>query len=191
MGGKSTKAVDPTVLTPKQIDLLKVNTKFNEQEIRDWHTGFIRDCPTGKLDKKAFVQVYKQFYPQGKADAFCKYAFQTFDEDDNGTIDFNEFLLAVAASSQGDLDDRLAVAFDMYDISDDGQIDAKELANMISAMYDLTGETNRKGDMDPKKRAQDLIQKLDVGSDKKISKEEFIAGCKSDPVIRKMLAPNA
>ncbi|CAF4675544.1 unnamed protein product, partial [Didymodactylos carnosus] len=38
MGGKSTKAVDPTVLTPKQIDLLKVNTKFNEQEIRDWHT---------------------------------------------------------------------------------------------------------------------------------------------------------
>ncbi|CAF5132744.1 unnamed protein product, partial [Rotaria sp. Silwood1] len=28
-------------------------------------------------------------------------------------IDFNEYLLAVAATSQGDLDDRLEVAFDM------------------------------------------------------------------------------
>jgi hypothetical protein len=34
--------------------------------------GFLRDCPNGKLDKKKFVDVYKQFYPQGKADSFCK-----------------------------------------------------------------------------------------------------------------------
>jgi hypothetical protein len=34
--------------------------------------GFLRDCPNGKLDKKKFIDVYKQFYPQGKADSFCK-----------------------------------------------------------------------------------------------------------------------
>ena len=94
--------------------------------------GFIRDCPTGKLDKKKFVDVYKQFYPQGKADSFCKwvrisllvfhsymcavfsrYAFATIDANNDGTIDFDEFLLAIAATSQGDLDDRLEVAFEM------------------------------------------------------------------------------
>jgi len=42
--------------------------------------------------------------------------------------------LAIAATSQGDLDDRLELAFEMYDISGDGQIDQKELANLISAM---------------------------------------------------------
>jgi len=135
--------------------------------------------------------VYKQFYPQGKADAFCKYAFATFDQNSDGFVDFDEFLLAIAATSQGNLDDRLDVAFDMYDTSNDGQIVHKELTNMLSAMYDLVGETNRKGDMDPKKRAQDIITKLDVGHDKKLSKGEFISGCKNDPVIRKMLAPNA
>jgi Ca2+-binding EF-hand superfamily protein len=83
-----------------------------------------------------------------------------------------------------------------YDISDDGQIDQKELTKLISAMvkslhsvlairdavicfsvqYDLLGETDRKGDRDPKKRAADIIGRLDVGGDRKLSKQEFIAG---------------
>ena len=42
-----------------------------------------------------------------------RYAFATFDSNNDGTIDFGEFLLAIAATSQGDLDDRLGIAFDM------------------------------------------------------------------------------
>jgi hypothetical protein len=75
-------------------------------------------------------------------------------------------------------------------------------------MYDLVGETDRKGDREPKKRAAEIIAKLDVGGDKKLNKQEFIAGyvhsfksrshspflfsirCKNDAVIRRMLAPN-
>ncbi|UJR31315.1 hypothetical protein I4U23_018813 [Adineta vaga] len=189
MGNKQNKT-HSTELTAKQIAMLKANTKYSEKEIREWHAGFLKDCPSGKLDKKKFTEVYKQFYPQGKADNFCKYAFETFDTDNNGTVDFDEFLLAISATSQGSVDDRLAVAFDMYDISDDGQIDQKELTKLITAMYDLVGETDRKGDKDPKHRAQEIIGKLDVGGDKKLSKQEFIAGCKNDPFIRKLLAPN-
>jgi len=190
MGNKHDKTSSSTELTPKHIALLKANTKYSEKEIREWHAGFLRDCPSGKLDKKKFVEVYKQFYPNGKADNFCKFAFDTFDANHDGTIDFEEFLIAISATSQGSLDDRLGVAFDMYDISNDGQIDQKELTNMISAMYDLVGETDRKGDREPKNRAKEIITKLDVGGDRKLNKQEFIAGCKNDPVIRKILAPN-
>jgi len=63
-----------------------------------------------------------------------RYAFDTFDKNDDGTIDFNEFLLSVAVTHQGDLDERLSVAFDLYDISDDGQIDQKELTKMLTAI---------------------------------------------------------
>ncbi|CAF1153627.1 unnamed protein product [Rotaria sp. Silwood1] len=190
MGGKQAKQVS-TELTDKQLALLRANTKYTEKEIREWHAGFIRDCPNGKLDKKKFIEVYKQFYPQGKPDNFCKYAFDTFDTNNDGAISFEEFLIAISASSQGNLDDRLAVAFDMYDISDDGLIDQAELTKLITAMYDLVGETNRKGDNDPKKRATDIISKLDVSGDKKLTKAEFVSGCKSDPVLRRLLAPNA
>ncbi len=43
----------------------------------------------------------------------CRYAFATFDTNHDGSINFEEFLLALSASSQGDLDDRLAFAFDL------------------------------------------------------------------------------
>lgn len=44
---------------------------------------------------------------------YFRYAFATFDANNDGSIDFDEFLLAIAATSQGDLDDRLEVAFEM------------------------------------------------------------------------------
>ncbi|CAF5076403.1 unnamed protein product, partial [Rotaria sp. Silwood1] len=112
----------------------KEATKFTESEIREWHKSFIRDCPTGRIDKKKFVEFYQQFYPKGKANNYCKYAFSVFDTNNDGTIDFREFLLAIAATSQGSIDARLALAFDMYDISNDGLINQKELAAVITAM---------------------------------------------------------
>jgi hypothetical protein len=38
------------------------------------------------------------------------------------------------------------------------------------------GETNRKGDNDPKKRASEIIAKLDATGDKKLSRSEFVTG---------------
>ncbi len=46
---------------------------------------FLNFSPNGKLSKDRFVAVYEQFYPGGKAKDFCKYAFATFDRDNNGT----------------------------------------------------------------------------------------------------------
>lgn len=48
--------------------------------------------------------------------------------------------------------------------------------DFVVVQYDLVGEKDRKGENDPKKRAADIIGKLDVGGDKKLSKQEFIAG---------------
>jgi len=190
-GSKDAKAVrSSTALTPHEIAMIKANTKFDDKQIQEWHASFIRDNPTGKLDKKSFVNAYREFYPKGNPESYCKYAFATFDANNDGTIDFDEFILAIAVKGQGSVEDRLAAAFDLYDISGDGQIDQKELTNLITAMYDLVGETNRAGDRDPKKRAADIIKQLDVTEDKKLSKQEFIAGCKSDQEIKRLLAPD-
>lgn len=52
-----------------------------------------KDCPSGKLNKKKFIEVYKQFYPTGKAEKFCEYVFRTFDTDGSGNIGNSTFLI--------------------------------------------------------------------------------------------------
>lgn len=74
MGGKTSKTdkkISKAELTEEEIKFLQNNTHFNREQILEWHSGFIKDCPKGKLDKKKFVDVYKQFYPHGKAEKFC------------------------------------------------------------------------------------------------------------------------
>ncbi len=78
---------------------------------------------------------------------------------------------------------------------------------MLNIQYDRSGITDRRGDRDPKKRAKEIIAKLDTSGDKKLSKEEFVNGyvrktiqltleeeffsvffrCKNDPVICDLL----
>ncbi|CAF0813769.1 unnamed protein product [Adineta ricciae] len=171
------------------IVLLKEKTKFSEKEIRQWHAGFLHDCPTGKLNKKQLINVYRRFYPQGNVEPFCKYLFAAVDTNRDGKIDFVEYLSQIAAISHSDLNKRLSAAFDLYDISGDGQIDRKELTMLISALYELLGENDRKGNRDPKSRANEIIARLDKNGDKKLNKEEFIAGCQNDSVLRRVLAP--
>ena len=42
-----------------------------------------------------------------------RYAFKTFDRDKNGSVDFEEFLLSMAARSRKSLEKRLNAAFDV------------------------------------------------------------------------------
>lgn len=51
-GGKHKK--DLTQLTDEEIERLTKNTTYTKQQIQEWHQGFLRDCPNGKLDKKKF-----------------------------------------------------------------------------------------------------------------------------------------
>ena len=47
----------------------------------------------------------------GNAEDFCSHVFRTFDSDDNGFIDFKEFLLAIDVTSAGSPEQKLNWAF--------------------------------------------------------------------------------
>ncbi|CAF0860429.1 unnamed protein product [Adineta ricciae] len=177
-------------LTPRECDLLSANAKLNEEEIQRWHADFLREYPSGQLDKKSFIDYYAKVHPQEQGNV--EDLFNRIDVNEDGTIDFNELLALIAIRNQlGSLEKRLEFVFDLWDDSEDGKIDKKELTNLISAMYDRAGITEQKGDWDPKKRAKEIIAKLDISGDKKLSKEEFVTGCMNDPVICKLLLPRS
>lgn len=80
MGNKKSKDNgDASILTEEKILSIMDTTSFKREEIIKWHEGFIKDCPSGQLNKRKFIEVYKVFYPQGKADKFCSLVFKVFD----------------------------------------------------------------------------------------------------------------
>ena len=87
MGQKAAKELDPADLA-----YLVKNTNFTEDQIKEWYSGFRKDCPSGLLSRRKFLDVYSTFFPDGKAKEFYAHVFRTFDRDNSGKIDFKEFL---------------------------------------------------------------------------------------------------
>ncbi|CAG5102159.1 Oidioi.mRNA.OKI2018_I69.chr1.g169.t1.cds [Oikopleura dioica] len=123
-------------LNPQAINELSEKTKFTPEEIRHWHDGFLKDCPTGKLTKNEFAKIYNQFFPHGDPSAFAAFVFNVFDENGDGSIEFEEFLQALSITSRGRLEDKLEWAFRLYDLDNNGTITRDEMLQIVKATVD-------------------------------------------------------
>jgi Ca2+-binding EF-hand superfamily protein len=87
------------------------------------------------MGKKKFIEIYKGFFPEAKAEKFCNHLFKVFDEDNSGAINFEEFVTAVAITSDSDPLRKIEFTFKLYDSNKNGAVCLKELQKMIEAMY--------------------------------------------------------
>lgn len=165
VGSKGAKK-DPKVLTEEEIKLLLDNTTLNRQQIVALHQNFLKECPTGKLTKKDFVKLFKEVHPsenkKEKADKFCEYVFKVIDNNNLGYISFQDFVLCFSLTSYGDFKQKCEFAFKLYDLDKDGKISKKEMTQVLTALYDLSGITDRKGSNAPAKKVEEIIKKINA-----------------------------
>ena len=125
------KSRQKSKLSNADIAFLKTQTTYDEKTIRKKYRGFRHACPNGCLTSGKFYHMYEKHFPGGNAEKYCKLVFNTFDTDQNGFIDFKEFLVATYKQESGNSESKLKLAFEMYDVDKNGVVDLDLLEYII------------------------------------------------------------
>jgi len=174
-------------LAPMAVDELQKLTEFNRMEIKQWYSGFIKDCPSGQLDMDGFKRLYETEFPFGDPGPLSEYLFNAFDQNHNGQIDFKEFLTALSVTSRGDIHAKLEWAFEMIDVNGDGQISKEEMVKFVDGIYRLMGSSMPGSDESPEACVNTMFAAMDKNNDGVLSFEEFREGTRKDQSLLKAL----
>merc|ERR1712168_559070 len=119
----------------------------------------------------------------GQSNPLVQRVIDIFDEDQNGEVDFKEFIQGVSQFSvKGDKSSKLRFAFKIYDMDKDGYISNGELFQVLKMMVG----SNLK-DAQLQQIVDKTIILADTDGDGKISFEEFCAVVGNMDVHKKMV----
>merc|ERR1711981_634385 len=170
MGSKNGKPV----LREEDVAALVKSSGLAEAEVKDAFNSFVAERPNGKMKPKDFREMMSQALPKKDASKMEKHVFRVYDANDDGYIDFVEFMVIFYIMSDGAPEEVLGKIFRVFDVNSDGTINAKEMKRLIKDMYGLIKADG------PEAQSQELIAKLACA--------EFTAACLSRDEISKMLA---
>merc|ERR1712179_83818 len=175
------------VLREQDIAALSKSSGMDEAQVKENFAAFLESHPNGKMKPKDFSEMMTKAMPKKDASKMQKHVFRIYDSNNDGYIDFIEFMLIFHIMSDGTPEEVLGKIFRVFDLNLDGTINKKEMTRLIKDMYGLIKAE------DPEVQSQAVIAKaafaeMDADGDGKITEREFISACLSQDELSKMLA---
>ena len=150
--------------TFQKIVQLFIASRLNENEIRDLKKIFI--CfdrgNDGQISLQEFEQGLKQIKSNNLNENEINKLFESLDVDNNGSIDYTEFLAASMGEKIYLQQERLYEAFSVLDKDKSGAITKDELMSVLNIPNDEAGEVEK------------LMKSADKNGDGKIDYKEFL-----------------
>lgn len=175
MGNAKSGAMSKEIL-----DDLKLNTKFSENELSQWYENFQKQCPNGRITPDEFEKIYDRFFPDSDAKTYAKHVFRSFDANDDGTLDFKEYIVALHMTSGGKTQTKLEWAFSLFDVDKNGYITKAEVAEITGAIFKMIPKEELErlpaDENTPEKRADKLWSYFDKSETARLHEGEFIQG---------------
>ncbi|GAU94193.1 hypothetical protein RvY_06015 [Ramazzottius varieornatus] len=174
---------------PGSLDALCQCTNFTRKEIRAIYNGFKQDCPNGTVSKERFKDLYCGFFPLGDARTYSGHVFDTVDKAGEGSITFEQFLVAMSVISRGTFEEKITWVFNLYDINGDGYISPEEMLAIVTSIYEMLGRRAEPPieEDTAQQHADRIFHKMDLNQDGLISFAEFQEVCKNDHEICKSM----
>merc|ERR1712106_148286 len=170
MGSKNGKPE----LREEDITTLSKSSGLDEVQVKEHFERFVEEHPEGRMKKKDFREKME------------KHMFRLYDANDDGYIDFVEFMVVYYIMSDGAPEEVLTQIFRVFDVNSDGSITKKELTRLIKDMHGLIKTDN------PEEASNEMITatafaEMDKDENGKVTTEEFIAACLGQEEFSKML----
>merc|ERR1712123_457350 len=115
---------------------------MTEVEVRDAFNAFIAEHPNGKMKPKDFREMMSKALPKKDASKMEKHVFRLYDANNDGFIDFTEFMLIFFIMSDGVPEEVLTKIFRVFDVNSDGTITQKEMTKLVKDKYGLLKSPN-------------------------------------------------
>merc|ERR1712038_1391141 len=175
------------VLTEQQAEQLAQSSGLDVVQVREQFDAFVLEHPNGKMKKKDFREMMAKALPKKDAGKMEKHVFRIYDTNNDGYIDFPEFMIVFYIMSDGSPEEVLGKIFRVFDVNSDDSITKKELTRLIKDMYGLLNNDNPE-QASEKFIATSAFAEMDKDADGKITQEEFISACLGQEQFSKMLA---
>ena len=189
------------VLRKDDIKLLVKTSGMTKVEVKEAFEKFLKDYPTGRMNVEQFgTQLFKALHAKIERKAEVTdihqivdfttkletHFFRFYDMNNDGFIDFGEFLVVFFLLAEGTEEDVLKRIYRIYDQNSDGTITKEEMSKLVTDMYGILNMD------DPNLEAEALIidtvyAESDVNSDGKVSVDEFIGACRRQGNLIKLL----
>ncbi|CAF1400709.1 unnamed protein product [Adineta ricciae] len=157
------------------------------EKIRECYEHFVNsDDGDGKLTKDEFHNFAKKVFKNKNVDRVkTDEIFGTFDTNNDGMVTFREFIWVAIAISNDDLNVMLNHAFYMLDTSGDGFLTLDEFKDFIRKILSIRMGPEMVRQVDINGFSIETFQKCGLDPTQKISKEQFIEGCKKNKELIK------
>merc|ERR1711910_188762 len=183
MGSKNGKPV----LRDEDIEVLSKSSGLGREQVKEAFDTFVAEHPNGRMKPKEFRSMMSKAMPKKDASKMEKHVFRVYDTNNDGYIDFVEFMVIFYIMSDGSPEEVLDKIFRVFDVNSDGSISNKEMTRLVKDVYSLMKTE------DPSIAAKDMIAKsafaeMDKNEDGKVTLEEFRTACLGREEFSKMLA---
>ena len=158
-------------------------------QARQYFSFWLKRHPDGKMNKQELKEMMKKALPKftpAEAEKMENHVFRIYDKNQNGFIDFHEFMTVFMILTGEEPKDVLKRVFRIFDVNSDGTITQEEMLILVTDMHKLVEDelqNNTDNDL-----ATNAFDEMDTNEDGVVTIEEFVLAVENQKVFSKFLA---
>ena len=162
---------------------LETKLELSQKQIVVKYNNFMKNYPTGEMTKEEFIENSKKMGTMKRC--ISESIFRVFDEDNSGTMDFEEFMMASNCSNMSSPEDKLSWIFGVFDEDGSGSIDNDEVIKLVIGLFNMNGKVEDKEVI--LACVLDIFDVIDIDGDGEITRDEFVNNAMKSGFIQNLM----